>query len=492
MRSQLVRLLVGGALVGALGSPVPASADHISITAAVGASISKLKPGSALLRVTWSAQCVGAAPGAANFIGNLSLLRPDTGAETYLGGVFGATGGVEQTVARDERDQAFTPVLTISCFEDGSLHGSGNVLATGAEVVVPARDRHGGGGGAGGGGGGGGEGGGDTGSGAPDDPLHRGGCADEVRGTPRADRIGGGPGGDLVFALGGADRVQGAEGHDCLIGQGGDDRLSGQEGFDRLTGGAGRDLLEGGPGANAYDAGPGRDRVLARNHRAETVRCGPGKDADARRPLRPRSRLTSTCARPERLGLGALLGERRSRSAANSSRSASTSRSPARPKKTPPVVAEHADRERVALRRERHERIDRLEPAAEQVERHLRAGDVGDDQIECQRPGDRAGEHPVDRRRRPTGRLDDQRRGSACSERFSRVGLGVDRSQPGVGIGLADRQRDEQGGDPVAELEVLVGAADAHRDEGRPDAAAGRLGATLEQSPQRRRRRPRG
>ena len=122
----------------------------------------------------------------------------------------------------------------------------------------------------------------------------------------------------------------------------------------------------------------------------------------------------------------------------------------------------------MVLRRERHERVDRLELAAEQVEGHLRAGDVGDDQVEGERTRDRAGEHPVDRRRRPAGRLDDQRgrgrllgllqprRSRRGSARAARAG-----SRSAIG------RRDEQGRDPVAELEVLVGPADAHRHEAR-------------------------
>ena len=49
-------------------------------------------------------------------------------------------------------------------------------------------------------------------------------------------------------------------------------------------------------------------------------------------------------------------------------------------------------------------------PAAEQVEGHLRARHVRDDEVPGRAGATIAsGEHPVDRRRRPSGRLDDQR-----------------------------------------------------------------------------------
>src|SRR4051812_41745443 len=199
MRSQLGRLLVG-ALLALFAWPASALADHISITAQTGASVHRLKPNSAVLRVTWSADCVGAAPGRANYIGNLYLLRPDEGTEEYLGGVFSAGGEVEQIVSRTDKDQQFTPLLRISCFEDGTLHGSGQIEASGAAALVPAKER---GGGDDGGGGGGGNGDGETGGGGggsgqsePDDPLHGGGCANLVRGSNHDDVLDGDAGGD--------------------------------------------------------------------------------------------------------------------------------------------------------------------------------------------------------------------------------------------------------------------------------------------------------
>ena len=50
------------------------------------------------------------------------------------------------------------------------------------------------------------------------------------------------------------------------------------------------------------------------------------------------------------------------------------------PERHPPVVGHHGHGERAVAGQERH-RIQRVQPAAEQVERELRAGDVGDEQV---------------------------------------------------------------------------------------------------------------
>jgi RTX calcium-binding nonapeptide repeat (4 copies) len=264
-------------MLASLAWPALCSANHVSITAATGASLTKVKPTSVVLRVSWSAECAGAASGHANYRGDLNLLKPQTGETIYLGGVFSAPGQIEIPISRADKDQAFTPVLRISCFEDTTLHGSGDVTVSGAEVIIPAKERLGGGGGGGGGNGNGGGGGGGAG-GDPDEPLQAGGCATELRGSAGADVLNGGDGGDLILAFGGADRVRGRGGHDCLVGSSGGDQLLGEDGYDRLTGGSGADRLDGGPGRNAYDAGSGDDTVKARNGQRETVRCGAGDD----------------------------------------------------------------------------------------------------------------------------------------------------------------------------------------------------------------------
>ena len=79
----------------------------------------------------------------------------------------------------------------------------------------------------------------------------------------------------------------------------------------------------------------------------------------------------------------------------------------------------------------------------------------------------------------------------ACSEAFSRVVSAWIRAQPRGRVGLAEREADEQGRDPVAELELLAGAADAHRDQA--DELLGvAVAAPLEQPPQRAGRDRRG
>jgi Ca2+-binding RTX toxin-like protein len=273
VRSRLIALLVGS-LLASLAWPAAGLANHVSITAGTGATLTKVKPSSVVLRVGWTADCIGAAPGQATYKGDLYLHRPDTDETIYLGGVFSAPGQLEIPVSRTDKEQVFAPLLRISCFDNSSLHGSGDVTVSGVPVIVPAKERTGGGGGHGNGNGNGGGGGG----GAPDDPLQVGGCATELRGSAAPDVLDGGAGGDLILALGGADRVRGRDGHDCLIGGAGADRLLGEEGYDRLTGGSGADLLDGGSGRNAYDAGSGDDTVKARNGRREIVRCGSGDD----------------------------------------------------------------------------------------------------------------------------------------------------------------------------------------------------------------------
>jgi Ca2+-binding RTX toxin-like protein len=151
-----------------------------------------------------------------------------------------------------------------------------------------------------------GEGGGDaTCGGAIANPVRGTGAGDTLTGTAASDAIFGFAGNDVLNGLGGNDCLNGAGGDDRLSGAGGNDRLSGGSGRDRLGGGSGRDRLSGGSandrlsggtgndrliggggsdrliggrGKNAYDGGRGNDRIRARNRRAETVRCGRGRD----------------------------------------------------------------------------------------------------------------------------------------------------------------------------------------------------------------------
>lgn len=54
--------------------------------------------------------------------------------------------------------------------------------------------------------------------------------------------------------------------------------LYGGTGRDRLRGGSGNDRLKGGPGADRISGGRGADAVYTRDHVADVVSCGPGRD----------------------------------------------------------------------------------------------------------------------------------------------------------------------------------------------------------------------
>jgi hypothetical protein len=75
--------------------------------------------------------------------------------------------------------------------------------------------------------------------------------------------------GDVIRGLRGADALRGNSGADCVYGGPGADRLAGMDGADLLSGGGGRDDV---------GAGEGDDRVLVRDGRTDTVRCGGGRD----------------------------------------------------------------------------------------------------------------------------------------------------------------------------------------------------------------------
>ena len=110
----------------------------------------------------------------------------------------------------------------------------------------------------------------------------------------------------------------------------------------------------------------------------------------------------------------------------------------------------------MALGRERHERIDLAHRLSHHVERDLGAGDVGDDEVEDERPRHRLREHAVDRRRRPACRLDQQGGGAHRLRGLEPLGLVVDLLQTLDGVALGDRQLGEDRRDPVAELALLV------------------------------------
>jgi Ca2+-binding RTX toxin-like protein len=126
--------------------------------------------------------------------------------------------------------------------------------------------------------------------------VSTGGDRDQLRSIERleggdgADVLRGNAARNVIQGLGGDDALddllQGAEGprfkgpadRDRLNGGPGDDTLLGDAGADRLFGGPGGDRLVGGIGPDFFDAGPGADRLRSADGRAETVRCGSGRD----------------------------------------------------------------------------------------------------------------------------------------------------------------------------------------------------------------------
>jgi Ca2+-binding RTX toxin-like protein len=121
---------------------------------------------------------------------------------------------------------------------------------------------------------------------------------DTITGTPGPDFILARAGNDTVNAGDGNDRVHGNRGDDTVNGEGGNDRVWGGVGNDKVTGGDGNDVLRGRPGDDSLDGGAGNDRTwpgggtdtqyggegddvlhaLARDHKVDTLDCGPGND----------------------------------------------------------------------------------------------------------------------------------------------------------------------------------------------------------------------
>jgi Ca2+-binding RTX toxin-like protein len=271
--------------------PSTTLADHVQISAAVAASGERFSDDTWKIEVTWSVTCQGAESGA-SYTGSLSLIDED-GQSYYMGGVSSASGTSTQLVGRLATPRRLSPLLKVSCWSNANLHGAGPIEVLGGGVEVPARGNDGG-GGAGGGAGGAGTGG----AGGAPDGLPGGACAREIRGTGGGETIVGTGQNETIRALGGDDVIRARAGHDCLYGGTGNDRLEGEGGSDGLYGGGGADTLIGGPGVNVYQAGPGDDVVRAANGRAETVRCGAGRDEVAA----DRDDRLSGCERVVRIG----------------------------------------------------------------------------------------------------------------------------------------------------------------------------------------------
>lgn len=264
------------AILLALAIPAASLADHVSINASIDANlIERTSSGTWRVDVGWPMKCLGAGPSGGLFQGNLYSIDVHTGKRFYLGLVSGP-GSESHYYWPEAEPRSIAFELTISCFDNITVHGSDTLVIASNTVLIPAKDGDLG-DGSGGSGGGGGD---DGGSGGRDatEPLAGGGCQPAILGTTGDDELPGGGKGEVMFGLGGNDKIFGRGGHDCLIGGPGADTLKGHGGRDRLTGGTGKDKLYGGPGVNAYDAGPGADYVSAVNRRRETVDCGSGVD----------------------------------------------------------------------------------------------------------------------------------------------------------------------------------------------------------------------
>ena len=112
-------------------------------------------------------------------------------------------------------------------------------------------------------------------------------CASRRDGTSGRDSLVGTEVGDLIRGLGGADTIRGGAGDDCLSGGDGDDSVSGGGGDDDVRGGdgddtvrgdAGNDVVRGGRGRDLLSGGRGDDRIRAKDHHRDRVRCGAGFD----------------------------------------------------------------------------------------------------------------------------------------------------------------------------------------------------------------------
>jgi len=81
-----------------------------------------------------------------------------------------------------------------------------------------------------------------------------------------------------IVGTNGPDKLIGTRHDDSIDGRGGADLIRGRGGRDVLRGGTGRDEVVGGKGFDRVNAGGGRDTVRARDHRPDTIECGPGRD----------------------------------------------------------------------------------------------------------------------------------------------------------------------------------------------------------------------
>lgn len=95
----------------------------------------------------------------------------------------------------------------------------------------------------------------------------------------------GGSGDDRLVGDRDDNWLVGRGGDDLLRGRGADDNLQGGRGNDTLRGDRGADVLWGGHAADLFQGLGGDDTIVARDARAEDVRCGTGDDSVLATPL---------------------------------------------------------------------------------------------------------------------------------------------------------------------------------------------------------------
>jgi Ca2+-binding RTX toxin-like protein len=107
----------------------------------------------------------------------------------------------------------------------------------------------------------------------------RGGAGNDTQwGLAGDDKQNGGSGNDTMDGGVGNDRQVAARGNDLMFGRGGKDSLDGGPGIDVIDGGSGNDTLTGGSGRDKLMGGSGNDVINARDHTADVIKCGGGRD----------------------------------------------------------------------------------------------------------------------------------------------------------------------------------------------------------------------
>ena len=135
-------------------------------------------------------------------------------------------------------------------------------------------------------------------------------------------------------------------------------------------------------------------------------------------------------------------------------------------------VGEHTDVQMTAVRHhrdvdgevlgERHDRVHLEHLGAEAVERHLRAGHVGDHEVHERLRVHRTRREPEDRGRRVLGQVQQRGRAQRLLALLEIRRARAHRVEPLAWVPLSYRDRHEHQGEPVAELHVLAVVAHRH------------------------------